>query len=110
MYMVTPTEAGINFNELEGLVDVNFINTSETLTDITFDAVLDYGTAYNPIKFVGATSADFQLSDAGGILSPIMVTEYVDGTYTLSFAFSATMQYTITIIKTGFTGSYTWTA
>ena len=110
MYMVTPSEAGINFNDLEGLVDVNAINTVETLTDITFDAVLDYGTAYNPIKFIGAVTADFQLSDAGGVLSPISVVENVDGNYTLSFAFVAGTTYTITIIKSGFTGSYSWTA
>jgi hypothetical protein len=110
MYMVTPTEAGINFNDLEGLVDVNAINSVETLTDITFDAVLDYGTAFNAIKFIGAVTADFQLTDAGGILSPISVVENVDGNYTLSFAFVALTDYTITIIKSGFTGSYTWTA
>lgn len=110
MYMITPTEAGQNFNELEGLVDVNAINTSETLTDITFDAVLDYGTAYNPIKFIGAVTADFQLSDAGGVLSPISLVENVDGNYTLSYAFVSGTEYTITIIKSGFTGSYSWTA
>jgi hypothetical protein len=110
MYMVTPSEAGINFNDLEGLVDVNAINTVETLTDITFDAVLDYGTAYNPIKFIGAVTADFQLSDAGGVLTPISVVENVDGNYTLSYAFTLSTDYTITIIKTGFTGSYSWTA
>jgi hypothetical protein len=110
MYMITPTEAGQNFNELEGLVDVNAINSVETLADITFDAVLDYGTAYNPIKFIGAVTADFQLSDAGGVLTPISVVENVDGNYTLSFAFTAGTEYTITIIKTGFTGSYSWTA
>jgi hypothetical protein len=110
MYMVTPTEAGINFNELEGLVDVNLINSVETLSLITFDAVLDYGTAFNPIKFIGATTADFQLSDVTGILTPISVAENVDGNYTLTFAFTAGTIYTITIIKTGFTGSYTWTA
>jgi hypothetical protein len=110
MYMVTPTEAGINFNELEGLVDVNFINAVDTLSLITFDAVLDYGTAFNPIKFIGATTADFQLSDVTGVLTPISVAENVDGNYTLTFAFTAGTEYTITIIKTGFTGSYTWTA
>ena len=110
MYMITPTEAGQNFNELEGLVDVNAINSVETLTDITFDAVLDYGTAYNPIKFIGAVTADFQLSDAGGVLTPISVVENNDGNYTLSFAFTAGTEYTITIIKSGFTGSYSWTA
>jgi hypothetical protein len=110
MYMITPTEASQNFNELEGLVDVNAINSVETLIDITFDAVLDYGTAYNAIKFIGAVTADFQLSDAGGVLTPISVVENVDGNYTLSYAFIAGTEYTITIIKTGFTGSYSWTA
>ena len=110
MYMITPTEASQNFNELEGLIDVNSINVVDTLTDITFDAVLDYGTAYNAIKFIGAVTADFQLSDAGGILTPISVVENVDGNYTLSYVFTLATTYTITIIKDGFTGSYSWTA
>jgi hypothetical protein len=110
MYMITPTEASQNFNDLEGLVDVNAINVVDTLTDITFDAVLDYGTAYNPIKFIGAVTADFQLSDAGGVLTPISVVENIDGNYTLSYAFTLATEYTITIIKSGFTGSYSWTA
>jgi hypothetical protein len=110
MYMITPTEASQNFNELEGLIDVNSINVVDTLTDITFDAVLDYGTAYNAIKFIGAVTADFQLSDAGGVLTPISVVENFDGNYTLSYAFTLATEYKITIIKSGFTGSYTWTA
>ena len=58
MYMVTPTEAGINFNDLNGLVDVNFVNGVVGATDYTADLQLDYGTAYNPILFKGAVSAD----------------------------------------------------
>jgi hypothetical protein len=112
MYMITPQEAGLNFNELEGLVDVNLVLGAETLnTDITFDASLDYGTAYNPIKFQGATISDFELSSVtNGVETIGSVTENTAGNYTLAFAFVTGEIYTISVVKAGFTGSVTFTA
>ena len=56
MYMVTPDEAGINFNDLDGLVDVNIVQDALTSSLITISATFDYGTAYNPLKYKGANS------------------------------------------------------
>ena len=113
MYMITPTEAGLNFNDLQGLIDINFINVVETPNlDITFDAVFDYGTAYNPLRFIGATIADFQLyNNTTATVETIGgVVENTDGNYTLSFVFVTGQSYTVSVEKDGFDGEYTFTA
>jgi hypothetical protein len=113
MYMITPTEAGLNFNDLAGLVDINFINVVETPNlDITFDAVFDYGTAYNPLRFIGATGADFQLYNNTTATVEVIggVVENTDGNYTLSFVFVTGQSYTVSVEKDGFDGEYTFTA
>jgi hypothetical protein len=115
MYLITPAEAGVNFNELSGLVDVNFLNIVENLnTDLTFDLNLDYGTAYNPIKFKGGQLSDFQLYNNTTLTLETItsVTENLptEANYTLAFPFVTNESYTITIIRAGFTGSYTFTA
>lgn len=56
MYMITPTEAGVNFNDLEGLVDVVLAEVSLTNTLLTATAEFQYGTAYNPLKYKAARS------------------------------------------------------
>jgi hypothetical protein len=112
MYMVTPQEAGINFNDLEGLVDVNLVIDVQTAnTDVTFDASLDYGTAFNSILFQGATISDFELSSViNGVETIGSVTENTAGNYTLAFAFVTGEVYTISVVKAGFTGSVEFTA
>ena len=112
MYMVTPTEAGINFNDLNGLVDVNFVNGVVGATDYTADLQLDYGTAYNPILFKGAVSADFALYN-NTTASSVVVTsvENFDGNYTFTFAAqTAGDSLTLSVDKTGFDGEVTFTA
>jgi hypothetical protein len=111
MYMVTPTEAGINFNDLDGLVDVNLVDIVQLVGDVTFDAQLDYGTAYNSILFQGATISDFQLSSlTNGVETIASLVENSAGNYTLGFAFVSGEVYTISVIKAGFTGSVTFIA
>jgi len=113
MYMITPTEAGLNFNDLQGLVDVNFINVVEIPNvEITFDAVFDYGTAYNPLRFIGATGADFQLYNNTTATVEVIggFAENTDGNYTLSFVFVTGQSYTVSVEKDGFDGEYTFTA
>ena len=112
MYMVTPTEASINFNDLEGLIDVNLIESAQVTTvSVSVEAFLDYGTAYNAIKFIGGVAADFELTDAlGTVLIPTSVTEIVDGEYTFAYAFVPTNDYNVAVIKDGFTGKLTFTA
>ena len=112
MYMVTPTEAGINFNDLNGLVDVNFVNGVVGATDYTADLQLDYGTAYNPILFKGAVSADFALYN-NTTASSVVVTsvENFDGNYTFTFAAqTAGDSLTLSVDKTGFDGEVTFLA
>lgn len=112
MYMITPTEAGVNFNTLEGLIDVNVTNAVKTTTTLTFDAVLDYGTALNPIKFIGAVSADFDLlNETTGLPVTVTAVENTDGNYTLTFTAPTTGNaMELTIAKTGFVGTYNFTA
>jgi len=106
MYMITPTEAGINFNDLSGLVDVNLVITSSSTTDITFDAQLDYGTALNPILFMGATASDFQLyNNATSSIVTISLVENFDGNYTATFiAQTSGDLLTLSVTKNGFDG------
>lgn len=112
MYMITPTEAGVNFNTLEGLIDVNVTNAVKTTTTLTFDAVLDYGTALNPIKFIGAVSADFVLNNiTTGLAVSVTAVENTDGNYTLTYTAPTTgNSMELTIAKTGFVGTYAYTA
>ena len=115
MYMITPTEANQDFNELNGLIDVNLVNVSNTSTTRVFKAVLDFGTALNPIKFKGGVLADFTLSN-NTTGAPITITSVVEnpttlGTYTLTApAFVVGTSYTIKVVKLGFTGTYVFTA
>jgi hypothetical protein len=112
--MITPTEAGINFNDLNGLVDVNFINDSVSTTDITFDAVLDYGTAINPIKFSGAVSADFVLynnTTTSTVTITVVENLPLEGNYTATFtAQTAGDSLTLSVSKGGFDGEVNVTA
>ena len=112
MYMITPTEAGVNFNTLEGLIDVNVTNAVKTSTTLTFDSVLDYGTALNPIKFIGAVSADFDLQNlTTGLAVTVTAVENTDGNYTLTYTAPTTgNSMELSIAKTGFVGTYSFTA
>ena len=114
MYMITPTEAGINFNDLSGLIDVNLDALSVASTDVTFDAVLDYGTALNPIRFSGALSADFALynNTTSATVSVTAVENLpLEGNYTLTYiAQTAADSLTLSIVKTGFDGEVSYLA
>ena len=113
MYMITPDEAGLNFNDLTGLEDVNFNDFSQVVaTSITFDAELDYGTAYNPIKVKGLLTPDFSVVDALGVVLPIVANENIplEGNYTLTGAFVSLDSYTVSMTKVGFVGKKTFTA
>lgn len=88
MYMVTPTEAGINFNDLNGLIDVNLILSSNLSGQVQFNANFDYGTALNPILYQGATApSDWNLYDVSTstTITPLAVTESAPGTYLITY-------------------------
>lgn len=115
MYMITPTEAGINFNDLEGLIDVNLTEDSLSATTLVSTATFDYGTAYNPLKYKGADSpSDWDIYDATGTLvvgGVGAVSESPDGTYTITLVgLSAGDSYEFRVAKDGFEGKLSFVA
>lgn len=109
MYMITATEAGIDFNTLSGLIDVNLTVTGQaTGVSVTLSATFDYGTALNPILLQGVTGlTDWEIYDVTGQVSfgnPTGVSESPAGTYTLLAALSPGDDYTVSVVKDGFTG------
>jgi hypothetical protein len=115
MYMITVTEAGINFNDLTGLIDVNLEVLSQVTTvSITVNASFDYGTALNPILFQGATNtADWSIYDVTNsvlIGVPSGVTESSAGVYVVDYAFTSGDDYTLSVVKDGFIGTIAFTA
>lgn len=112
MWMITASEA-IDFNTLEGLLDVNLVIDSQvTGTSVTLDATFDYGTALNALKFKGATLGDFALynNDTQSTTAITGVSEIQDGKYTLLASFISGDSYTLSVTKDGFVGSLTFTA
>jgi len=115
MYMITATESGVDFNTLAGLIDVNLTVASQVAnTSVTLDASFDYGTALNPILLQGVTGlTDWDIYDVTNQVSfgnPSAVSESPAGTYTLLAAFVTGDDYTVSVVKDGFTGSVTFTA
>lgn len=116
MYMIQANEAGVDFNTLSGLIDVNLTEVSQiTTTTLVFTAAFDYGTALNPIVLQGAVLADFALYDntAGAPLTIDAINEGPTGTYTIvqgANLFTPTNSYTLSLSKDGFIGSLDFVA
>lgn len=116
MYMINPTEGLIDFNTLNGMLDVNLTNVSNTANTRVFTAVLDYGTAINLIKFTGGVLADFNcVTVSTGVtfaITSVVENTAIPGQYTLTATapFVVAAVYKISVVKTGYTGSYTFTA
>ncbi len=115
MYMIQPDEAGVNFNDLKGLIDVNFADFSEVAnTSVTFNAEFDYGTAYNKILLKGLVGADFALynntTSTVEVLGVVTENLPLEGNYTVNFVYVTGESYTLSINKVGFTGKVTFTA
>jgi len=88
MYQISPEEAGINFNSLKGLIDVNFLSLAGTVTGLSFSAKLSYGTALNKVIFGGALAADFAITNVTTGL-PIAIdslSEAPEGTYSIVYS------------------------
>jgi len=112
MYMITPTEAGINFNDLTGLIDVNLTATTIAAGSLTFTAALDYGTALNPITYSGALSVDWTLTANGVAVTPLTVTESLStiGEYVATYTTGAPGDAMIlSVSKSGFDGEVSYT-
>lgn len=111
MYMITPTEAGQNFNDLDGLLDVNFTDNTVTAGTLVSTLVLDYGTALNPIKFLGAVGGDFAILVNGVAGTITGATESPAGTYTITFSGTTTGDdIVISVDKPGYDGETSFTA
>ena len=115
MYMIQPDEAGVNFNDLEGLIDVNFADFSEVAnTSVTFNAEFDYGTAYNRILLKGLVAGDFALynntTSSTEVIGSVTPNLPLEGNYTVAFVFVTGESYTLSINKVGFVGKTTFTA
>ena len=111
MYMITSSEAGINFNSLSGLIDINVVNDTVTTTTLTFDAVLDYGTALNPIKAQGLVSGDFVLNNTTtSSVVTVTAAENIPGNYTLTYTAQTNGDVaSLVIAKPGYLGTFTYT-
>jgi len=110
--MLTSTEAGVNFNELEGLIDVIFTDelASASTQEISFKAMFEYGTALNPIKYQGATNVgDWTVNVNGLTVSyPTLVAEVSPGSYVLTMlagTFNAGDLLEVIVMKSGFSGN-----
>jgi len=108
LYMITPTEAGIDFNSLTGLIDVELEIVSSSTTVAVVKATFSYGTAINKLKFIGGLLADFTMkNDTTGL--PIAITTVVeapDGTYTITYPLTTLLTpVTFGVDKIGFIGS-----
>lgn len=115
--MITAEEAGQNFTELEGLIDVLFTNVVGGVLQTTMTAKFCYGTASNKIIYGGADqTADWSiLNDTTGL--PVTVDAVAElpvgsGNYQLDHAVGivAGNDYTVTVTKDGFSGSFSTTA
>ncbi len=110
MYMINTEEAGQDFTQLDGLIDVNLLSLAVTATTASFTAKLDYGTAVNKILYKGAdATADWLIDNitagASGIV-PSNVSENPDGTYALTFASQgAGDELEVKVSKLGYSGS-----
>lgn len=111
MYMITPTEAGQNFNDLDGLLDVNFTDNTVTAGTLVSTLVLDYGTALNPIQFLGAVGGDFAILVNGVAGTITGATESPAGTYTITFSGTTSGDdIVISVDKPGYDGEFNFTA
>ena len=112
LWMVTSDEAGLNFNSLEGLLDVNLVGTDDSLTSTDVSGTLDYGTFVNAIKFSGATStADwsiYNVTDSASVtVTSVTESPAGSGIYAIGHAtgIASADVYTISVSKDGFIGT-----
>lgn len=90
LWLITQTDANFDFNNVDGLLDVNLTKVSSTATQIVVNAKLDYGSGNNPIAVKGLLLANFSLiktADGSTInISAVAESTAIDGQYTLTIA------------------------
>ncbi len=111
LWLVTAEEAGLDFNNLEGLLDVNIAFGTPTTTGVVATLTLDYGTAVAPLKVKGLTASDFLLynvTQAGAVTKT--VTETADGVYAFTYTAitGSTDVIKLSLAKDGYVGEGTY--
>lgn len=110
LWLVTPSDTTdtFDFNNLEGLLDVNVATSAITTTSVTATLTLDYGTAVNAIKVKGLVAADFVLTKltSGGTHAISTVAETADGVYLVTYVAitGSTEQLRLSLAKDGYVG------
>jgi hypothetical protein len=113
MWMITATEGLMDFNSLNGLLDVNFSAPAIVPTvSINFDAFLSYGTAINPLDYQGALTGDWVLTNltTGLVITATTTETATAGNYTTLATFVTGDQYKLSVAKVGFSGDLLFTA
>ena len=113
MWLLTPSDTTdlYDFNNLEGLLDVNLAISGIVATGAVATLTLDYGTAKNPIKVKGLVAGDFLLYNTTTSTTVTKtVTETADGVYT--FVYTAITGSTdvlkLSLAKNGYVGYKTY--
>lgn len=109
MYMITPSEAGVDFTALKGLIDVNLNILTANATTTGLVATFEYGTALSPLALIGADlTADWEIYNVTTLSAVTIDTVVPDGAggYTLSYSAGVTLGDVIrvSVNKTGFEG------
>lgn len=115
MYMISAAEGLIDFSTLKGLVDIDLTIVSASTSAIDLTAATQYGTAYTPVVYQGATAtADWSVYNNTTLatITVSAVTEGPAGTYQLSIGAGVSTgdDLTISVSKLGFVGEVTATA
>jgi len=110
--MITSDEAGINFTELEGLIDVIFTNVVPGVLETSLTAKFCYGTAINKLAYGGADQTiDWAIVNDTQVTAfnpdAVLESPVGSGNYTLAHAtqIAPADAYTINVAKTGFSGT-----
>ena len=110
LWLITPEESSVDFNELEGLLDVNFTEVSHSVSTLIAKLTLDYGTAVNPLQVKGLVLANFSAVDSTGASVSVSAVTSVANEYTITFATQIVGTIlTIKAKKDGYVGEYTFT-
>jgi hypothetical protein len=117
MMMITPAESGIDFNQLQGMIDARLglrEDGSANNTTLEIYAYMDYGTAATPVPIRGLTLNDFYMYNltANAVDLPTSVVEVGEnGKYIVTNPFNAGSEFSLKITKEGYEGiPYVWIA
>jgi hypothetical protein len=109
MWLLTPNDTTdlYDFNNIDGLLDVELTKVSASTTTLVLNGNLSYGTGKSGIAVKGLLLADFSLKNtATGATITLTSVTAVDNVYTLNFASqTASLPVTASVAKTGYVGT-----